>query len=131
MFRNLARLSAWMVTILFLLVALTAASTYGAAQMAAEKPTAPQTVTGCLQKGAEPGGYFLVTSDKHWELYENGKISLSDHVGQTVTVTGTLPTRTAAQEEKSQPYEKKETGTRMHGDFQVSALKVVSQTCSK
>ncbi len=107
MFRNLARLSAWMVTILFLFVAMTTASTYATAQMANEKMAAAQTVTGCLQKGAEPGGYFLVTSDKHWGLYDNGNISLADHVGQTVTVTGTLPTRTAAQEEKSQPYEKR------------------------
>ena len=129
MLRKFARFFLWMLPMLF--VGLTLASSYAAAQSGNGNMSTTQTVTGCLQKGLEPGGYFLVTSDKHWELYENSKVSLADHVGQTVTVTGTLPTRSAAQEEKSQPYEKKETGTRMHGDFQVSTVNVVSQTCSK
>ena len=130
MFRKFARVSLWMVPILF--VVLTATSLYSAAQTAAEK-TPAQVVTGCLQKGLEPTGFFLIAANnQHWELYPNAKVSLADHVGQTVTLTGTLtPQRSAAQEEKSQPYEKKETGERKHGDFQVSSLKVVSQTCSK
>lgn len=119
-----------MVPILF--VGLTAASQYGAAQTSGDKTSAKQTITGCLQKGLESGGFFLIAADDHhWELYQNSKVSLADHVGQTVTVTGILPKRSAAQEEKSQPYEKKETGERKHGDFEVSSLKVVSQTCSK
>jgi hypothetical protein len=126
MLRKFAKISLWMVPILF--VGLTAASQYGAAQMSDAKTT----VTGCLQKGLEPGGFFLIgANDQHWELYQNSKVSLADHVGQTVTVTGILPKRSAAQEEKSQPYEKKETGERKHGDFEVSSLKVISQTCSK
>ena len=130
MLRKSARISLWMVPILF--VGLTAASQYGAAQMSDDKTPAKTTVTGCLQKGLEPGGFFLIgANDQHWELYQNSKVSLADHVGQTVTVTGILPKRSAAQEEKSQPYEKKETGERKHGDFEVSSLKVISQTCSK
>ncbi len=131
MLRKFARLSLWMVPIIF--VGLTAASMYGAAQMADEKTPATQVVTGCLQKGLEPGGFFLIAANnQHLELYQDGKISLADHVGQTVAVTGIFnPNRSAAQEEKSQPYEKKETGERRHGDFEVSSLKVVSETCSK
>jgi hypothetical protein len=107
-------------------VGLIAASTCAAAQ------TAAQTVTGCLQKGLESGGFYLTTSDNHhWELYQNGGISLFDHVGQMVTVTGIVPNRSAAQEAVSQPYEKKEMETMKHGDFQVSNLKVVSETCGK
>jgi hypothetical protein len=131
MLRKFARISLWMVPILF--VGLTAASQYGAAQMSGDKTSAQQTVIGCLQKGLEPGGFFLIAANnQHWELYQNDKVSLADHVGQTIAVTGIFnPDRTAAQEEKSQPYEKKETGNRKHGDFEVSSLKVVSQTCSK
>ncbi len=123
--RKFATLSLWMV--LIIVVGLTAASTYCAAQMPAE-----QTVTGCLQKGLEPAGFFLIAANnQHWELYQNGNVAFADHVGQTVAVTGVFnPNRTAAQEEKSQPYEKKETGERKHGDFQASSLKVISQTCS-
>ena len=130
MLRKFARISLWMVPILF--VGLTAASQYGAAQMSDDKTSAQQTVIGCLQKGLEPGGFFLIgANNQHWELYQNDKVSLADHVGQTVAVSGILPKRSAAQEEKSQPFEKKETGSRKHGDFEVSGLKVVSPTCSK
>ena len=127
MLQKLARLSLWMVPII--LVGL--ASMYGAAQTADEKTPAQQIVTGCLQKGLEPGGFFLIAANnQHWELYQNGAVPLADHVGQAVAVTGIFnPNRSAAQEEKSQPYEKKETGERKHGDFQVSSLKVVSETC--
>lgn len=94
--------------------------------------TTGQTITGCLQKGLEPGGFFLFTGkDKHWELYENDKVKLADHVGQTVAVTGIVPSRTPTQEDKSQPYEKKESAGKPHSDFQVTAVKVVSPTCSK
>ena len=97
----------------------------------AQTPAAAQTVTGCLQKGVEPrGGFYLITAnDKHLELYDDGKASLGDHVGQTVTVSGGSAKRSAEDEKSSQPYEKQETGTRKHADFQVASLTVVSQTC--
>jgi hypothetical protein len=97
-----------------------------------EKVGAPQTVTGCLQKGLENKGYFLLTADgQHWELYPTSKVSLAEHVGHTVTVTGTVAKRSAVQEEKSQPYEKKEITGKEHADLNVSSLKMVSETCSK
>ena len=102
------------------------------AQAADQKgPASAQTVTGCLQKGVEPtGGFYLVTAtDKHLELYDEGKSALGEHVGQKVTVTGTVPKRSAEQEKVSQPYEKQETGAMKHGDFQVSSVKMVSATC--
>ncbi len=103
-----------------------------AAAGADEKAAGPQTVTGCLQKGLENKGYFLFASDgQHWELYPTGKVSLAEHVGHTVTVTGTVAKRSAAQEEKSQPYEKKEITGKEHADLNVSSLKMVSETCSK
>ena len=128
----MTKLSPW--TILILCLSLFAFATFAAAQAADDKaPAAAQTVTGCLQKGVEPtGGFYLITAkDKHLELYDDGNASLADHVGQTVTVTGGTPKRSAEQEKASQPYEKQETGARKHGDFQVSSLKMVSETCTK
>lgn len=119
---------AWLV----LFVGLTSVLLYGAPQMADEKASATQTVTGCLQKGVESVGFFIIAPDnKHWELYSGKEISLADHVGHTVTVTGSVAHRSPKQEQKSQPNEKKETGAREHSDLQVSGLKMVSQTCSK
>jgi len=132
MIRKLARLS--VCSIIGLMVGLSATLVYAAPQMSDEKAPAAgeQTVTGCLQKGVEPVGFFIIGADnKHWELYSGKDISLADHVGHTVTVTGSIAKRSAKEEEKSQPNEKKETGTREHSDLQVSNLKMVSETCSK
>jgi hypothetical protein len=119
---------AWLV----LFVGFSSGLMCGAPQMADEKAPATQTVTGCLQKGAEPGGLFLISTDnKHWELYTNPEVSLADHIGHTITVIGTLAHRSKAQEEKSQPYEQKEIGGRQHNDLQVSSVKMVSATCNK
>jgi len=119
---------AWLV----LFASLSSVLLYGAPQTADEKASATQTVTGCLQKGTEPAGFFLISTDnKHWELYGNKDVALADHVGHTVTVTGTLAHRSKTQEDKSQPHEQKEMGGRQHDDLQVSSVKMVSATCSK
>ena len=105
---------------------------YGAPQMADDKASATQTVTGCLQKGTETGGFFLISTDnKHWELYGDSGVSLADHVGHTITVTGTVAHRSKAQEEKSQPSEQKEMSGKQHDDLQVSSVKMVSTSCNK
>jgi len=129
--RKLARFSTCALMTLFMGLS---ATLYGAPQMGNDKASgeSQQTVTGCLQKGVEPVGFFVVGADnKHWELYSGKEVSLVDHVGHTVTVTGSLAKRTPKQEEKSQPSEKKEIGAREHSDLQVSSLKMVSETCSK
>jgi hypothetical protein len=119
---------AWVV----LFVGLSSMLLYGSPQMADEKAPATQTVTGCLQKGTEAGGYFLIsTDDKHWELYSNSDVSLADHIGHAITVTGTVAKRSKAQEQKSQPYENKEKDGKQNTDLQVSSVKMVSATCSK
>jgi hypothetical protein len=115
-----------------LFVGLSTALLYGAPQMGSDKAAATQTITGCLQKGNETGGFFLIsTENKHWELYPESGVSLADHVGHTVTVTGTVAHRSSAQEEKSQPNEKKEMGKKEHADLNVSSVKHVSETCTK
>jgi hypothetical protein len=113
-----------------LFVALSAALAYGAPPTGNDKDSAAKTVTGCLQKGTEAEGFFVIsTKGKHWELYPNSGVSLADHVGHTVTLTGTVAHRSEVQEVKSQPHEKKETGDRKHADLQVSSVKMVSETC--
>jgi hypothetical protein len=50
-----------------------------------------QTATGCLQKGPTANIYMLTDENgKTWDLRSN-TIPLGPHVGQTVTVTGTIP----------------------------------------
>ena len=117
---------------LALFVGLSSVLLYGAPQTTSEKASQTQPVTGCLQKGTEPVGFFLISTDnKHWELYSNKDVALADHVGHTVTVTGTLAHRSKAQEDKSQPHEQKEMAGRQHDDLQESSVKMVSTTCSK
>src|SRR6516162_1145958 len=114
---------------LLTLVLVTACLTTG---MLAQTADGSQTATGGLQQGKESGGFYLISNDNHHlELYPAQGVNLAQYVGQTVTVTGGEAHRTAAQEEKSQPYEKEETGTLQHADLQVSNVTVVSQTCSK
>jgi hypothetical protein len=115
-----------------LFFALATVALYAAPQMGNDNAAKTETITGCLQKGTESEGYYLISKQgKHWELYSNPDVSLADHVGHTITVTGTVAHRSATQEEKSQPNEKKETGSRKHADLQVSSLKHVSDSCTK
>jgi hypothetical protein len=114
---------AWMTAVL--LIGVMTLSIGAAAQTAGS-----QTVTGCLQKGLESQGFFVIAANgQHWELYAQSYLSLAELVGQKVTMTGTVAKRSAEQEEKSQPYEKKEISGREHADLQVFSVKVVAESC--
>ena len=132
MIQKLVRLSAWIIPILFM--SLSTGSMYGAPQMADEKSDkmsagSKQSVTGCLKKGDETGGFTLTAEDgKVWELHSK-KVQLAEHVGHTVAVTGTAANRSKAEEEKIEANEKKEFGEKEHGDLRVSSLKMVSDSC--
>jgi len=115
---------------LVLFVLLSATLLFGASQMAGDKDAGTKTITGCLQKGVESEGFFLVsTQGKHWELYPESGVSLSEHVGHKVTVTGTVAHRTADQEKVSQPNEKQEMKDMKHADLTVTSVKMVSDSC--
>src|SRR5258706_8055825 len=119
------RISLWMIPLV--LASLCSASQYGAAPMGDEKaakaPAAKHSVTGCLQKGDEMGGFTITGKDgKVWELHGK-KVDLSGHVGHTVTVTGSAANRSKAEEEKVEANEKKEAGEKEHGDLHVTSLK--------
>ncbi|MGB9199256.1 MAG: hypothetical protein WCB53_20200 [Terriglobales bacterium] len=58
--------------IVVLFVGLSTALLFAAPHMGDDKASATQTITGCLQKGTESGGFFLISSEnKHWELYSD------------------------------------------------------------
>jgi hypothetical protein len=110
-------------------------STAAAQENQGQKPASPETtVTGCLQKGDEPGEVSIIGEDgRSWELRSTA-VKLDQHIGHKVIVTGTT-TRESKSEEKAE--EKKEgqvekaAGKEAYGDLRVSSLKMVSKTCSK
>jgi hypothetical protein len=55
------------------------------------RDTSMQTATGCVQKSLTGNIYMLTDEDgKTWSL-RSKTVPLGPHVGQTVTVTGTIP----------------------------------------
>jgi hypothetical protein len=115
---------------LVLLVILPVTLLYAAPQMGSDKDSGTKTITGCLHKGVESDGFFLIsTQGKHWELYPDNGVSLADHVGHKVTLTGMVAHRSADEEKVSQPNEKQEMQGRKHGDLHVSNVKMVSESC--
>lgn len=131
---KIARLSLWLVPILFAgLLPLSLRAQYGDTQASPAKPahkiSSAQSATGCLQKGDEAGGFSLTGDDgKVWEL-SSTSVALSDHVGHTVTVTGSVTHKTKTQEVKMEAHEKKEAGDKEYGDLKVASLKMVSDSC--
>jgi hypothetical protein len=86
-----------------------------------------RTITGCLQKGAEPGGFYIVgDGGMMWEL--SGKVE-AKHVGHKVTVDGHVLHKAKVKEEKMDDSEKKEAGDKKYVDFQVTSLKMISDSC--
>jgi hypothetical protein len=128
MMQKYTTMSLWMIPVLF--VGLCPALLFGAPQMGDEKAAgSKQSVTGCVQKGDEAGGYTITDKDgKVWELHGK-QVKLGGHVGHTVTVSGMTTNMSKAEEEKIEANEKKEAGGMEHGDLQVSSLKMVSESC--
>ncbi len=110
------------------------------------KPPAPQekqdkkpvthtkTVSGCLQKGDEPGEFSITGADgKTWGL-RSSTVKLEQHVGHQVTVTGSAHRESKAHEkaeERKEGQMKNAAGKEEFGDLQVTNLKMVSETCNK
>jgi len=85
------------------------------------------SVTGCLQKGIESGGFYIVGADgTFWEL--SGKIDAA-HVGHKVTVNGHVLRRVEIEEAKYAENEKQEANGKPVADFEVTSLKMVSKSC--
>ena len=96
---------------------------------AQEKPAGGKaTVTGCLQKGDEPGEYSITGEDGKTYGLRSKAVDLSQHLGHKVTVTGTLRPESAEKEKgEAEEHEKKEAAEA--GDIRVTNLKMVSDSC--
>ncbi len=120
MSRTHAQFSLWLIALLF----LTLSPRTTRAQTSVSKTG---SVAGCLQKGVEPGGFYIDGENgTMWEL--SGKVDAA-HVGHKVTVNGQVLRRSAAEEAKFSDYEKQESRGKPYADFQVTSLKMVSNSC--
>src|SRR5437667_9202225 len=107
-----------------------AVGAYGTPRASAQEKAAggKTTVTGCLQKGDEPGEYSITGEDGKTYGLRSKAVSLSQHLGHKVTITGTLRAESAEKEKgEAEEHEKKEAGEA--GDIRVTDLKMVSDTC--
>jgi hypothetical protein len=103
----------------------------------AGKPAHTRTVTGCLQKGDEPGEFSITTEDgKTWGL-RSASVKLDQHLGHKVIVTGSTAHESKAEKAAEKAEEKKEgqvekaSGKEEYADLDVTSLKMVSDSCSK
>ena len=136
MLSSLARVSLWLVAVLvvsvcpiYLCAQESAAQEKSEEKMEHKSTRHTESVTGCLQKGDEAGGFSLMGDDgKMWEL-SSRKVKLADHVGHKVTVTGSRTEHSKTHEEKMEKDEKKEAAGKDYGDLRVTSLKMISDSC--
>ena len=85
-------------------------------------------MTGCVQK--EGDDYELMADNgSTWEL-KGDRVNLSDHVGHTVRVTGTVENE-KMHNAKEKAKDKTQDNPNEHGHLTVTNLKMVSRSCSK
>ena len=95
-------------------------------------PAAPQpmTVTGCLQKGTQPGEVTIAGADgKSYDL-RSDTLKLAPHIGHQVTVTGTASPETKVEEKKEGQVEKASSKEAI-GNLSVTDVKMISESCTK
>src|SRR5207249_9775921 len=87
-----------------------------------------KTVTGCLQKGDEPGEFSITGEDgKTWGL-RSTSVKLDEHLGHKVNVTGTTTHETKAAEkaeEKKEGQVENAASKAEYADLTVTSLKMV------
>lgn len=119
-------MSFWNVKLAFLSIAVLLLLMCPLAGQAQDDMGKTHSVTGCLQKGVEEGGFFILGEKEMWEL--SGKVD-GKHVGHTVTVTGHVLHKPKVQEAKFTEWEKREANGKPYHDFEVTGLKMVSDSC--
>lgn len=135
---RIARFFLWLAPMLFMSFFLMGLQTSKSAAQdqktgTTEKKTAHKSfsVTGCLQKGTEAGGYFIAAEvAKVWELGSK-TVKLDEHVGHKVILTGYQVHKSKATEEKMAKSEKPEAAGKEYADMSVTSLKMISETCTK
>jgi hypothetical protein len=100
----------------------------------AEKTAHTRTVTGCLQKGDEPGEFSLAAEDGKTYGLRSASVKLDQHLGHKVTVTGSTKHESKAEkaeEEKKEGQVEKASSKEEYADLDVTSLKMVSDSCKK
>ena len=82
------------------------------------------TVTGCLQKGDEPGEYSIKGADGKEYGLRSTTAKLADHLNHKVTVAG----KTVNEREKREGNKKEE--KEEHEHLNVTSLKMISNSCN-
>jgi hypothetical protein len=82
-----------------------------------------QRVTGCVRKGPDANHYRLLDDNgKLWNL-QSKNVSFAPHVGHWVTVSGTIPQKSANDNDKAGD-------TSPQNDLRVTKLDMVRDTCT-
>jgi hypothetical protein len=94
-----------------------------------------RTVTGCLQKTSHQNQFLLVANDGNsWKVHSD-TASLAEHVGHTVTATGTVSHATAHNMKEDTKDMAHDTGVKKdnseHGTLNVTDVQMVSDSCQK
>lgn len=94
-----------------------------------------RTLTGCLAKGESSDEYNLTTkAGGTWEVRGEG-VSLAEHVGHTVTLTGAVshPVMHGMKEDAKSEMKEHEMkkSDKEHGHLTATSLKMVSDSCQK
>ena len=95
-----------------------------------------RTLTGCLEKTEQDPNEFQLTTKAGgtWEI-KSDSVKLAPHLGHTVTVTGAVSNATAHGLKEDAKTQAREHGidkaSTEHGHMTVTALKMVSDSCSQ
>jgi len=94
-----------------------------------------RTVTGCLQKTSHQNQFLLLANDgSSWKVHSD-TASLAEHVGHTITATGTVSNATAHNMKEDTKDMAHDTGMKKsnseHGTLKVTDVQMVSDSCQK
>jgi hypothetical protein len=114
-------------------------SSCASSAFAQDKPKSKvRTITGCLSKAKGADEYLLTGKNgSTWEVHSsdnsNSQVSLSDHVGHTVTATGVVSNAKLHNLKEDAKETAKDTGVtkddKEHGHLTITAIKMVSESC--
>jgi hypothetical protein len=100
-----------------------------AAKIAQEPASHKQSVTGCLERGDEPGEFSITGEDgKTWKLHSK-TVKLEEHVGRKVTVTGSAPREWAAKKDAGAAKMAKTSDDWEYADLYVTSVGMISESC--
>jgi hypothetical protein len=127
-----------MKNLLLCLIVVCAGSVWASAQDAAGTAKGKEhtrSITGCLSQGDDKDEFLLTGKNgSTWEVRSDA-VSLAEHVGHTVTATGTV--RAAAMHNMKEDAKDAAHDAGMkdknkeHGHLQITDVKMVSDSCSK